>query len=48
VEDANKEEPYPYRISGISVWRKSSRGSSTHELASSKNAYGPGCGRMEM
>jgi hypothetical protein len=34
VEGANKEEPYPYRISGIDVWRKRSRGSSTHELAS--------------
>jgi hypothetical protein len=24
VEGANKEEPYPYRISNISIWRKRS------------------------
>jgi hypothetical protein len=36
VEGANKEEPYPYHISGIDVLGKRSRGSSTHELARSR------------
>jgi hypothetical protein len=34
----SKEEPYLYRISGIEVWRKRSRGSSTHETRVAKGA----------
>jgi hypothetical protein len=40
VEALARKEPYPYHISGIEVWRKRSRGSSTHELTRSRVTKG--------
>jgi hypothetical protein len=50
MEGTFKEGSIPHRISGISVWRKRSRGFWTHELTSCEKALAlrPSCGHMEV
>jgi hypothetical protein len=47
VEGTNKEDPYPYRILGIGVWRKRSQGSSTHKLMRSRVMKGT-CAKVRL